>query len=151
MAENQRVKKRGRRWVVVAVATSTVALLACALVLRDQPPYEFLHGADRRLTSIIPSNTSSVEYAWIEYVSDRSVTDIAEEAASEFDPKGWTNSDDCFYSPEGISKYVDVVSGEEHNPQDARLRGKTLIHVHRPPTTTDRFQAWLDQRLGRLP
>ncbi|MEX2244838.1 MAG: hypothetical protein WD716_13455 [Fimbriimonadaceae bacterium] len=140
------MKKRGKSWVVVAIVALTVALLACALVFREQPPYEFLRGEQRAWT-IVTQSPPYKDLCETQYESERSVEEIAEKARQELAAQGWERIGNAFYTPgdnaERIMVYAAIAPGHG--------LGKTVIRIERIANPADRFIAWIDDRLGRPP
>jgi hypothetical protein len=150
MAEAQSVKKRSRRWVVVAVVALAVALLVGALVYREPPPYEFLRREQRAWTHIAPYPAARGDAAIIRYVSDLSVGEVEERAKRELMTKGWSVQNGRFVSPSGIAETFRVGSADGYQAEAGRwVRGKTVINIDRPATLQDRFHASIDWLLGR--
>lgn len=137
---------------MVAIVALTLALLVGALVFRERPPYEFLHGAGRVRTTVGSNSPSYPLYATTTYVSDLSPREISERARTELAPLGWWCSDRVFAAQGGT--YEEIWMGEFGPVNgsfswDERLRGKTYISTSRPATGMDRFNAWLDRQLKR--
>ncbi len=147
------MKKRGRKVLLVSVAAVVVALIVCALVFREQPPYEFLRGMERVRTTIETNAATHAAYSVTTYVSERSPYEVSERARKELEPLEWS-SYDIVMRVRGIDEEVRIGEFPRNTASgrhlwDDRLVGKTYISASRPARAIDRFNAWLDDRLGR--
>jgi hypothetical protein len=138
------VTKRGKRISLIVVgAVVVVVVAALALFTREQPPYEFLRGAERYMT-IVHING---DYAETWYVSNGTVRQVTDAATEELKPMGWQCAETDFYVLGRLTRDIHVFVSGRHN--EARLRGKTIVSVVLPVTPRDRFNAWLDRVTGR--
>jgi hypothetical protein len=127
----------------VSVGAAVVAIAACALVFREQPPYDFLRGAERYMTIIHVGG----DYAETWYVSEEPVPRVCDAATIELRPKGWQCAEPNFYVLGSVTRDIHVFVSGRHN--EARLKGKTIVSIVWPATPLDRFNAWLDRVTGR--
>jgi hypothetical protein len=143
------VKKRRRRWVVVAAVTLTLSLLVGALVFREQPPHEFMRGMQRVRTELIHAPPAA-DAAFLTFVSELSAPEVSRKAEAELPGKGLHGSVSYFTTRDlehGVNVFI--FGHSEGQLHDENLSEKTGIMVRRPPTAMDRFNAWFDRLMRR--
>jgi hypothetical protein len=152
------VKKRGRRWVWVSVGAAVVAIAACALAFREQPPYEFLRGAERISTTT--TQDPSGAYSVTTYVTDAGVDDVVAAARAELSPREWEyDGERVFMASRALQQkegrytiWAGVI--EDHEDLASSMygpyRGMTYVSCSNRASVLDRFNAWLDRVTGRL-
>jgi hypothetical protein len=144
------VTKRGKRISLIVVGAVVVVLFALALVFREQPPYEFLRGAELTETIIRDRGSASPAGAQSKYVSNESVDAVSAAAEVELEPMGWECRDNQFVAPGGfLDGFIHVLPSDAWDLEPQLARGESVILVVRPATHMDRFRAWLDRVTGR--
>jgi hypothetical protein len=148
------VKKRGRRWVWVwiAAAATVVAVAILALLVREQPTYDFLRGATYDRT-VIDKSTFRAETAIVIYETGKEPNDLYIRARDELVKKGWSDGGAGFVAPEADTSiefyWTETLHDRFLHASRRPASPRYYVQIRRSPTTIDRLRAWLDRITNR--
>lgn len=144
-------RKRSRKWAWAVGAALVVLLLVGALLFREQPPYEFLHGMERIRTTISGPTPRYPAYAVNLYVTDLRSDEFFAAMSAELQPKGWHCDRRVCTSPGGTEvAWVEPIQygGITTRWTDEELTGNAFVMTQRPANWIDRFLSWIGRLSG---